>query len=112
MIKGEIVVVTTKQSDGTKDAFGALVEVETSAPIDNVLVSPTKPEDILANNRLNGSLSKYTLYFPKTFRGELRGAEIEIRGKRHRVIGDPAHYSEENTPGQWSMPVYVEALHG
>lgn len=112
MIKGEKVVVIFKRTEDESDAFGAPIETEEYLTVENVLVAPTKPEDILASNRLNGSLAKYTLYFPKSFREELRGADVEIRGKRHRVIGDPDHYDEVNVPGTWSMQVYVEVARG
>ena len=112
MFNGEEVFVVFKNASEEKDAFGKPLQADERLTVKGVLVSPSKPEEILASNRMDGSMAKFTLYFPKGFNRELRGAEIEVRGVRHRVIGDPAPYDESIVPGSHSMAVYVEAAHG
>ena len=54
----------------------------------------------------------FTLCFPKTYAGDLRGRTVEVRGSECRVIGDPQRYTEENTPGDWNLTVEVTRVDG
>lgn len=112
MIKGEQVIVIRRVDTGASDSFGAPLLEDEFETVSDVLIAPTKPEDIEANNRLHGSISKLTAYWPKGYTRSLRGAEVEFNEARYRVIGDPAPYSEVNVPGSWSMVVYLEAVNG
>lgn len=112
MIKGEEVIVIRRVETGASDSFGAPLLEDEFETVADVLISPTKPEDVEANNRLHGSLSKLTAYWPKGYGRSLRGASVEFDGELYRVIGDPAPYTEANVPGAWSMVVYLEVAHG
>jgi hypothetical protein len=57
----------------------------------------------------------YALHFPKSFVGSLEGCEVvlpEPWAGTYRVIGNPGHYMDANTPTRWNLPVEVEVAHG
>lgn len=110
-MKGETVTVKTFTGTGT-DPFGAPIEAEETQTVDNVLVQPGACADVVESNRPSGVSVKYTLHFPKTFEGDLEGAEVEVRGNWYKVIGRPDHYTLENTPTDWWMPVEVGTVNG
>lgn len=86
----------------------------TPITVDNVLVAPGATMDLEAS-RPEGVTVAYTLHFPKTFTGDLEGAEIvlpEPWADTYRVIGKPGQYMDVNTPTPWHMPVEVEVAHG
>lgn len=81
--------------------------------VDNVLVSPGPREDLPEVARPDGTTVAWTLHFPKTFSGSLRGARISVRGEAPAlVVGDPKPFTAENTPGDWNMPVEVQRTDG
>lgn len=110
-MQGEAVKVKTFDATGT-DPFGAPITVEKVEAVENVLVQPGACADVVESNRPSGVSVKYTLHFPKTFEGDLEGAQIEVRGNWYDVIGRPDHYTLSNTPTQWWMPVEVGAVNG
>jgi hypothetical protein len=114
LIKGETVTVLIRTKTGTDD-FNA--DVCTEAPVDvaNVLVSPAYPRSvdyIAASNRPENTKVVFSLHFPKTFNDALDGLEIVVRGERCRVVGSPRPYTTDNVPGDWWLPVEVEAVYG
>lgn len=110
-MKGETVTVKTFDENGT-DPFGAPIKKEKLETVENVIIQPGACSDVVESNRPSGSSVKYTLHFPKTFDGDLEGAEIEVRGNWYEVVGRPDHYTLENTPGEWWMPVEVGRING
>lgn len=60
----------------------------------------------------NGARIAYTLHFPKTYRGDLRGCSVEVRGEAFAVVGDPMRTTEAATPGAWNMAVEVARADG
>lgn len=112
MIEGETVVVEREISPGF-DALGdPLPGVWTPETVDNVLVAPGASADLDAS-RPDGVEVKWNLHFPKGYQATLRGARVIVRGQEpYFVVGDPQHYTAENTPGPWSMPVEVGDVRG
>lgn len=109
---GEIVLVEEPAVAGV-DEFNAIIYGKSGwSAIDNVLVSPSSTDNVTDTNRPDGKIVVYTLHFPKTFDESLKGKKINVRGEVYKVIGDPKHYSAQATPGQWWMPVKVEATDG
>jgi hypothetical protein len=113
-LRGRTVSVALR--DGTdRDSFGN--EIESYAePVDvaNVLVARGACED-LDSSRPEGVRVALTLHFPKTWTGRLRGAKVTLTGEyagSYSVIGDPMPYQAELCPGDWNMPVEVEAVDG
>lgn len=110
-MRGETVEVMTFEAVGA-DPFGKPTTSEVKREVENVLVCPGPCADAFENNRPEGVAVKYTLHFPKTFDMDLEGARVKVRGSWYDVIGHPDHYTLENTPGQWWMPVEVGGTHG
>ena len=92
----------------------AVTVIRTGRVLDE-LGEPTYGEDAredLDASRPEGVTVAYTLCFPKTYAGELKGCAVEVRGERFRVVGDPQRYTEANTPGTWNLTVEVTRTDG
>lgn len=112
MILGETVTVE-RPVTGSADPFGGSSVTWASESVDNVLVSPGSRSDVVESNRPSGVEVLWTLHFPKGYPATLRGARVRVRGGDPLdVIGDPQHYTEANTPGEWSMPCEVGRVDG
>lgn len=112
MITGEAVVVERRQEVG-RDPGNAPIYDWVAEPVNDVLVAPGGMTDVVESNRPAGVEVQFTLHFPKGYPATLRGARVSVRGQEPLdVIGDPQHYTEENTPGRWSMPVEVGRTDG
>lgn len=100
---GETVTVI-RRGAASRDAMGHRVDAaEERETVENVVVAPP---DTAVLTQLDKDATA-TLHFPKGYAGSLRGCEIEVRGVRYAVIGDPMAYNEDATPGEWNMPVHV-----
>lgn len=110
-MKGEIVTVATRQPNG-KDALGNIVYEDVTTEVENVLVAPGAVDDIIGSIRPEGSEIHYTLYFPKSFSGDLENAGITVRGESLKVVGKPDCFDLENCPTSWNMVVKVGTTHG
>jgi hypothetical protein len=110
-LKGEIVVVIRPKQTGV-DGFNDAVFDTTSESIEDVLVVPAATTDISDAARPQGHVSHFTLHFPKAYNLSLASCNVVVRGKHYKVIGNPAWYTPENTPGKWNYPVEVEAIDG
>ena len=110
LIQGEQVVVI-RQVDKRDELGEPIGEGETCEEVSNVVVAPGATADLDAS-RPDGVSVAYTLGFPKTFTGDLRGCDVEVRGTRYRVIGDPQRNTAENTPGPWNYTAEVERIDG
>ena len=103
---GETVLVERQQVTGV-DRLGQPVVGWVSESVENVLVAPGPRAD-LGPDRPNGARVVWNLHFPKGYPATLAGARVRVRGGEPLlVIGDPQHYTEDNTPGEWSMPCEV-----
>lgn len=113
MISGEEVSVC-RPTEGRADPFGAAsmkFDWESAEKVGNVLVAPGAASD-LDETRPNGVEVAYTLYFPKSFEGSLRGCRVKVGGKEFSVVGDPRRYPERLTPGDWNMQAEVARVDG
>lgn len=93
------------------DDVGDVVDVVESVETIDCAVVPGATSDLDAT-RPNGVRVAYTLHFPKTYEGGLRACEVEVRGRRYSVVGDPRHYTDANAPGPFWMPVEVGDVDG
>lgn len=75
------------------------------------VVCPGATSDMDAT-RQEGVTVAYTLHFPKTYSGSLRGCSVEVRGTRYDVVGDPQRTTDAATPGPFDMPVEVTSSDG
>lgn len=112
MFVTETVTVCVPGESTETDPFGApMPAVPACMDISGVLVAPGPTADLDAS-RPDGVTVAFTLHFPKSFVGVLRGAMVTVRGADYQVVGDPASYTPENTPGRWNMPVEVKRVGG
>lgn len=111
MIQGETVIVRTF-TDGEPDPFGVCERVATDEEVGNVLVQVGTTADVVASNRPEGVLVKFTLHFPKTYNVPLQGAHVRVRGEWLEVVGNPAWHTPENCPTAWNYPVEVSTVNG
>lgn len=110
-MKGEIVIVERRTKIGVDDLNDPIYET-TSTEVSNVLVCPGSTSNVIESIRPDGVEVAYTLHFPKTFSGSLRGCRISVRDEWYSVIGDPKPYMLENCPTEWCMPVEVGVVNG
>lgn len=110
LLHGETVTVRTPtyKVDENRD----VVEEWADETVDNVLVAPGSTSDVDGSARLHGSRAVYTLGFPKTFRGSLRGCRVVVRGDELSVVGDPRPNDPANCPTPWWLTAEVEAVDG
>lgn len=103
VLKGETVTVI-RLEEGAPDAFGAPSRVERREEVANVLVAPTGTADAAGDTRPHAMSASIALAFPRPYEDSLRGADIELRGSRYAVVGDPEP-CRENCPTSWWMNV-------
>lgn len=112
MIVGETVTVERRQEVGRDPGNNPLWEWVPET-VDGVLVAPGSRTDVEDSTRPDGVEVKFTLHFPKGYPETLANARISVRGRKPMtVVGDPSHYTEANTPGEWSMPVEIGTVEG
>lgn len=110
LIQGE--TVTVIRTGRVLDELGEpTYGEEAREEVGNVVVAPGATADLDAS-RPEGVTVAYTLCFPKTFTGELKGCAVEVRGERFRVVGGPQRRTEANTPGPWNLTVEVTRTDG
>lgn len=63
-LKGITVTLIDKQQTGT-DPFGKPIYSDVEIQVDDVLVAPTKSEEVLTRQNLTGRTAVYTLAIPK-----------------------------------------------
>lgn len=110
-MRGETVRVGTRSIAG-RDAHGNAVYERVFADVDNVLVAPGATSENKGTTRPDGVWVAYTLYFPKTFAGSLRGATVVVRGTAYEVLGDPGYFDPALCPTDWNMAVEVRGNDG
>ena len=97
--------------DDLGEPIGSEASREASREAVRCVVCPGATSDLGAD-RPNGIQVAYTLHFPKTYRGDLRGCSVEVRGEVFDVVGDPMRTAEAATPGPWNMAVEVARADG
>lgn len=93
------------------DDLGEPVGSEVSREAVRCVVCPGSTSDLGAE-RPNGVRIAYTLHFPKTYKGDLRGCSVEVRSKVFGVVGDPMRTADAATPGPWNVAVEVARADG
>lgn len=94
-----------------RDDLGEPIEAGASREEVRCVVCPGATSDMDAT-RPEGVTVSYTLHFPKTYAGSLRGCSVEVRGTRYDVVDDPQRTAEAATPGPWNMAVEVARADG
>lgn len=110
LIQGE--AVTVIRPTAARDELGEPTsETEQREEVQNVVVAPGSTADLDAS-RPEGVTVAFTLCFPKTYAGDLRGCRVSVRGREYLVVGDPQRYTPENTPGDWNLTAEVTRTDG
>lgn len=110
LIQGEAVTVIRTVWD--RDELGDPIDpTEQREVVENVVVYPGPTSDLDAS-RPDGVKVAFTLCFPKTFTGELKGCSVEVRGTAYAVVGDPQRYTGANVPGDWNYTAEVTRTDG
>lgn len=103
--------VTVLRPSVERDDLGEITEGEPTREEVRCVVCPGATSDMDAT-RPEGVTVAYTLHFPKTYAGSLRGCSVEVRGTRCDVVGDPQRTTEAATPGPWNLTVEVTRADG
>lgn len=106
-IKGiKVILIDTVQTGS--DPFGKPIYSEVEIEVHDVLVSPTKAEEILNTQNLNGRTAVYTLGIPKGDTHDWENKEVRFFDQRWRAFGIPLEGIEEMIPLRWNKKVTVE----
>lgn len=109
LITGEAVTVIRPVVE--RDGLGEPTYGEPARTDLMAVVTPGATADLDAD-RPEGVSVAFTVHLPKTYRDPVRGCEVELRGERFRVVGDPKPYTPASTPGPWNYPVEVTRADG
>lgn len=90
------------------DPFGEPIVTENEVKVDNVLVYPSTPTEVLETVNLYGRKSVYTLAIPKGDTHTWENRKIAFFGEIWRSFGIPTEGIEENIPLSWNKKVMVE----
>lgn len=105
-IKGITVTLISKKEVG-RDPFNKPIYEDVEIEVDNVLVSPTKSEEVLNQQNLTGRTAVYTLAIPKGDTNEWENQEVRFFGERWQVLGIPLEGIEHLIPLDWNKKVTV-----
>lgn len=103
--------VTVLRPTVVRDDLGEPVFGEPTREDVDCVVCPGATADMDAT-RPEGVTVAYTLHFPKTYAGGLRGCSVEVRGTRYDVVGDPQRTTDAATPGPFNMAAEVTRADG
>lgn len=103
--------VTVLRPSVERDDLGEITEGESAREEVRCVVCPGATSDMDAT-RPEGVTVAYTLHFPKTYAGGLRGCSVEVRGTRYDVVGDPQRTTDAATPGPFNLAVEVTRADG
>lgn len=103
--------VTVVRPAAERDDLGEPTLGEPTREAVRCVVCPGATSDMDAT-RPEGVTVSYTLHFPKTYAGSLRGCSVEVRGEAYDVVGDPQRTTEEATPGPFNLAVEVTRADG
>lgn len=106
-IKGITVTLINKIEVG-KDPFNNPIYEDLPIEVDNVLVAPTKTEDIVNQLDLTGKKAVYTLAIPKGDPHNWEDAEVLFFGQKWRTFGFVIEGIEHLIPLDWNKKVMVE----
>lgn len=106
-IKGIPITLIDKVIVG-KDAFGAPIYEDKEIKVDNVLVAPVSPEEVINQLNLTGKKVTYTLGIPKGDDNEWKDKEVLFFGQRWKTVGIPIEGIESLVPLDWHKKVLVE----
>ena len=106
-MKGITVTLYTAVSTGTND-IGEEIFQETAVDVDNVLVYPSSPSEVLDSMNLYGRKAVYTLGIPKGDTHDWENRRVSFFDEDWRVFGIPTKGIDDLIPLAWNTKVMVE----
>ena len=104
--------ITVLTPSGDRDELGEPMAGEPKREVvDGVVVCPGATSDLDAT-RPNGVSVDFSIFFPKSYEGDLRGCLVEVRGVPCKVVGWPQRYADEHAPGDLNMVAEVVTVDG
>lgn len=107
MIKGIEVILIDKVEVG-KDPFGSPIFENKEIKIENVLVTPSTSDDVVASENLFGKKAVYTLAIPKEDNHIWEDREVRFFNQTFRTIGFATQGIDELIPLCWNKKIMVE----
>ncbi|WP_290457632.1 hypothetical protein [Faecalibaculum rodentium] len=107
MIKGIAVTLYNKVQTGTDD-FGQPIWDEIPEVVEDILVAPSTPDDIVTSTDLAGKKAVYTMAIPKDDTHVWENRKIEFLGQTFHSFGFSILGIKANIPLRWNRKVMVE----
>lgn len=111
-MRGERVTILHTVADGVDELGAPVRSWEVEAVVDDVLIAPATTSDLTGAIRPDGARIDLTAHMPRTYRGDLRGRRLQVRGLLYEVEGHPQSYIPANTPTRWDRPVNLTLVEG
>lgn len=106
-IKGIPVTLYERRQTGA-DALNAPIYEEIPVTVENVLVGPSSPQDVVSDLQLYGKRAEYELYLPKEDAHNWQDCRVDFFGQSFRVFGFPMEYIPQMVPVDWNKRIKVE----
>lgn len=97
---------------GSRDAMGIEAVTWASTDVPGCLWAPGATSDLSDSTRPDGHSVTSTLHVPKSCALDLEGAEVDVAGRRWRVVGAPMRVPADTCPGPWNCQATLEAFDG
>lgn len=107
LIKGIPVTLLGRRKTG-EDPFGQDLYEEYEIQVENVLVAPSRSEDVTHQLSVTGKMVVYDLGIPKGDTNDWENRVVVFFGKRWRTVGVPLEGIEAMVPLDWNRKVRVE----
>lgn len=105
----ETVTVIRYEESGSDD-LGAPVMAESGRDaVPGVLVAIGSQRNASDDNRPDGIVIAYTLYFPEEYVGDVVGCDVIVRGHKCAVVGNADRWM---SPNRWNMACEVSYVEG
>lgn len=90
------------------DGFGEPIYDEVPVEVENVLITPSSSDDLVASTDLTGRKAVYTLAIPKGDTHDWENKKVEFFGEKFQTFDIPIKGIDELIPLDWNMKVKVE----
>lgn len=107
MLRG-ITITLYDKIEVARDGFNKPIYEEIPVEIDNVLISPSTQDDVLASTSIEGRKAVYTLAIPKGDTHEWENRTVEFYGKKWKTFGIPVQGIDNLIPLSWNKKVMVD----
>lgn len=109
LLKGISVTLYSDKVQTGVDPFNQPIYETKIITVDNVLVAPALPDDIVQANNMYGKKLVYTLAIPKGDKNDWNNVTVEFFGHKFKTFGHAMEGIEHLIPLDWNKKVMVEA---